>query len=183
MYARSTALYSFSFAPNYRSKTIYPSGADFLDYLETVAERAGISSNIQLNSEVTMVRWQNDSAEWELSVRHKVAESAGTTDYTVQEEVIRAKIVISAVGILSEPNKPIADLGAFNGQVIHSARWPADTDLTGQDIVIVGSGCSAAQIIHALLQTPVKSLTQIMRTAPWVVPRLEEPGGKEAYAK
>ncbi|KAL2788248.1 hypothetical protein BJX66DRAFT_327241 [Aspergillus keveii] len=135
------------------SKTIYSSGSDFLDYLGTAVERAGITSNIRLNSEVTM------------------------------EEVIQAKIVISAVGILSEPNKPIADLGASNGQVIHSARWPADTDLTGQDVVVVGSGCSAAQIVPALLQTPVKSLTQIMRTPPWVVPRLEEPGGKEAYAK
>jgi cation diffusion facilitator CzcD-associated flavoprotein CzcO len=112
-----------------------------------------------------------------------VVESARAAEYTVQEEVVRAKIVISAVGILSEPNKPIADLGAFNGQVIHSARWPAHTDLTGQDIVVVGSGCSAAQIVPALLQTHVKSLTQIMPTPPWVVPRLEEPGGKEAYAK
>jgi cation diffusion facilitator CzcD-associated flavoprotein CzcO len=51
--------------------------------------------------------------------------------------------------------------------------------------VVVGSGCSAAQIVPSLLKEPyhVKSLTQIMRSPPWVMPRLDEPFGKEKYAR
>ncbi|KAL4943059.1 hypothetical protein BDV06DRAFT_235010 [Aspergillus oleicola] len=176
---QGTALYSFSFAPNYQSKTIYPSGADFVDYLATVVQRAGISDKFQLASEVETVKWVEELSEWALHISH-----SATKDDTARTEIIRAKVVISAVGILKEPNQPIQGLDAFSGQVIHSARWPADANLDGKRIVVVGAGCSAVQIVPTLLQSSaIKSITQIMRTPPWVVPRLEEPGGQEAYAK
>jgi cation diffusion facilitator CzcD-associated flavoprotein CzcO len=101
---------------------------------------------------------------------------------------VRAKIVISCVGILVEPNpwpSYIPGRGSFKGEVIHSARWREDVDFEGKDVVVVGSGCSAAQIVPSLLKEPyhVKSLTQIMRSPPWVMSRLDEPFGKEKYAR
>ncbi|KAL4886224.1 hypothetical protein BJY04DRAFT_229345 [Aspergillus karnatakaensis] len=163
---QGTALYSFSFAPNYQSKTIYPSGADFVEYLVTVVQRAGISDKFQLASEVRTVKWVADASEWELHISHST-----TKDVAARTEIIRAEVVISAIGILKEP-------------IIHSARWPADVNLGGKRIVVVGSGCSAAQIVPTILQnSAIESVTQIMRTPPWVIPRLEEPGGQEVYAK
>jgi cation diffusion facilitator CzcD-associated flavoprotein CzcO len=52
-------------------------------------------------------------------------------------------------------------------------------------VVVLGSGCSAAQIMPSLLKEPynVKSLTQIGRSALWVMSRLSEPFGKAKYAK
>jgi cation diffusion facilitator CzcD-associated flavoprotein CzcO len=190
---RPTFFYSFSFAPNYLSKTIFPSGRDYVEYLYSVVERAGIADKIQLNAEVTSVEWVEQDSEWELQISH-LAPGTDHLDMRKKEksdcvervEIVRAKVVISAVGILVEPNDwPAGVKGrdAFSGQVLHSARWPAQTNLDGKDVVLVGSGCSAAQIAPALLQTNIKSLTQIIRTPPWLVPRVEEPGGKEAYAK
>jgi cation diffusion facilitator CzcD-associated flavoprotein CzcO len=95
---------------------------------------------------------------------------------------------VSCTGILVEPNPwpsslPSPDL--FEGEVIHTARWRDDVDLNGKDIVVIGAGASAAQVVPSLLNEPyhIKSLTQIMRAAPWVMPRLEEPFGKAKYAK
>lgn len=181
---RPTLFYSFSFAPNYQSKTIFPTGADYLDYLETVVDRAGIADRIQLNSEVTLVKWIEEDSEWELRLRHTLCEPNNLR--VLRDETVRAKIVISAVGILTEPNTTVLEGDEqvpFSGQLIHSAHWPSQTDLTGRDVIVVGSGCSAAQLVPALLQTPLRSLTQIMRSAPWVVPRMQEPGGKDLYAR
>ncbi|RAQ47304.1 dimethylaniline monooxygenase [Aspergillus flavus] len=177
--------YSFSFAPNYLSKTIFPSGRDYIDYLYNVVERAGIADKIQLNTEVISLEWIEKDAEWELYISQVYGQdSRGKKTEAV--EIVRAKVVISAVGVLVEPTEwpsSVASRDTYNGQLLHSARWPDKISLDGQDVVLVGSGCSAAQIAPALLQTKVKSLTQIMRTAPWLVPRVEEPGGRDAYAK
>ena len=185
MYGRPALFYSFSFAPNYLSKTIFPSGRDYVDYLYNVVECAGIADKIQLNTEVMSLEWIEKDAEWELHVSQVYGQDPRGKE-TKAVETVRAKVVISAVGVLVEPSEwpsGVASRDAYNGQLLHSARWPDKINLDGQDVVLVGSGCSAAQIAPALLQTKVKSLTQIMRTPPWLVPRVEEPGGRDAYSK
>ena len=111
----------------------------------------------------------------------------GKESVCLRQEVARAKIVLSCIGILVEPNpwpNSIPGIDTFQGHVIHSARWRG-TNVDGKDVVVIGTGSSAAQIVPCLLQPPynVKSVTQLMRTPPWVMPRLQEPGGKETYAK
>lgn len=185
MQDRPAFFYSFSFAPNYLSKTIFPSGRDYIDYLYNVVKRAGIADKIQLNTEVISLEWIEKDAEWEQYISQVYGQdSRGKKTEAV--EIVRAKVVISAVGVLAESSEwpsSVASRDTYNGQLLHSARWPDKISLDGQDVVLVGSGCSAAQIAPALLQTKVKSLTQIMRTAPWLVLRVEEPGGRDAYAK
>ena len=191
---RPTALYSFSFAPYYTSTQIYPSGQDYVKYLYNIAERHRILDKIQLNTDVTEIRYVEEESEWEVKLSYllpgmgdlsaRERQKRGLVSF--KEESIRAKIVISCVGVLVEPNAwpssvPGADV--FQGDIIHSARWQSDTDLKGKDVIVIGSGCSAAQIIPSLLQTEVKTVTQVMRTAPWVSPRIDEPFGKEAYAR
>ncbi|UDD61923.1 hypothetical protein AFCA_009261 [Aspergillus flavus] len=160
-------------------------GRDYIDYLYNVVERAGIADKIQLNTEVISLEWIEKDAEWEQYISQVYGQdSRGKKTEAV--EIVRAKVVISAVGVLAESSEwpsSVASRDTYNGQLLHSARWPDKISLDGQDVVLVGSGCSAAQIAPALLQTKVKSLTQIKRTALWLVPRVEEPGGRDAYAK
>ncbi|KAF7587639.1 hypothetical protein BBP40_006923 [Aspergillus hancockii] len=67
--------------------------------------------------------------------------------------------------------------------LIHSARWPADTDLSGQDVVAVGSGCIAAQIVPALLQTPVNVSNPDYANSPMGCSATRRTRWKEAHAK
>lgn len=150
---------------------------------------------------MSKLRFVEQDSEWEITLSHLVIgtgdwseadrqarmKSFGARSVHVDEEVIRAKVVISCVGILVEPNPWPAGIrgrDTFKGEVIHSARWRDDIDFSGKDVVVIGSGCSAAQIVPSLLNAPynIKSLTQIMRSAPWVMPRLQEPFGKVKYA-
>ena len=186
--------YSLSIAPNYTSKTVFPSGAEYLDYLHGVVKRFDIADHIDLNVEVEGAQWIESEQEWELEVRRVVSD--GSEARWVQDEhelpraekraKIRAKVVVSAVGILTRPShwpERVSDREAYTGKVLQPVQWPEEIELSGKDIVLVGSGCTAAQIAPALLETDIKSLTHIMRTAPWILPRTEEPGGRKAYAK
>ena len=139
------------------------------------------------------MNWIEADQEWEVVLQHLAGERSSSKgppfdqdEYQAGKIVIRAKVVVSGAGVLVEPNewpKDVSGKDSFTGKVIHSARWPEDLDLDNKDVVVAGSGCSAAQIVPALLQTKIKSLTQVIRTPPWIVSRVEEPGSKETYAK
>ncbi|KAI4269083.1 MAG: hypothetical protein L6R38_007605 [Xanthoria sp. 2 TBL-2021] len=199
---RPAALYSFSFAPFYTSKTLYPSGSDFVKYLLDVAAKYQLVDKIQLNTDVTELRWLDAEAVWEVTLTHLVPgtgdlsaadrkariDKEGERSVYVKRERVRAKVVVSCVGILVEPNDWPVDIpgrDVFQGDIFHSARWREDVDFKDKDVVVVGTGCSAAQVVPSLFEEPYKarSVTQLMRTPPWVMPRLEEPFGKENYAQ
>jgi cation diffusion facilitator CzcD-associated flavoprotein CzcO len=120
--------------------------------------------------------------------RSKYVEKNGAGSVYLSQEKVKAKVVVSCVGGLVEPKawpENIPGNEEFNGKIFHSARWNEDLDLTGKDVVVVGTGCSAAQVVPTILKEPyrVKSVTQLMRSPPYCVPKVEEPGGKEWYAK
>lgn len=93
--------------------------------------------------------------------------SDGPLSVYVTEEKIRAKVLISCVGGLVEPriwpeNVPGQD--TFKGEMFHSARWRYDIDLKDKDVVVVGTGCSAAQFVPRLTKDyGAKSVTQLSK--------------------
>ncbi|BDD63132.1 hypothetical protein MAP00_008070 [Monascus purpureus] len=82
----------------------------------------------------------------------------------------------SAIGVLLEPRPcDIPGASSFKGAIFHSAKWNHDVDLTGKNVVVIGNGCTAAQIVAAIVNK-VKSVTQVIRTQHWT-----EFGGPEGY--
>ena len=138
--------------------------------------------------EVTLAHMVPGTGDWSEKERQKHIASHGEQSVYLKYEKIRAKIIASAAGGLVEPKgwpDTIPGSQTFKGDIFHSARWNYNVDLNGKDIIVVGTGCSAAQFVPKLTQAPynVKSVTQIMRSPPWVVPRLGPPGGQEKFEK
>jgi cation diffusion facilitator CzcD-associated flavoprotein CzcO len=192
--------YSFSWEPFYTAPELHPSGQRVVKYLHKVAAKYGMQDKIQLNTDVTDCAWSEEEQLWTATLSHMapgmgdmgakdrfayIAKHGEGAVY-LKQEMIKAKIIISCVGGLVEPKSfPENILGSqdFKGDIFHAARWNTDVDLTGKDVVIVGTGCSAAQVVPTILKEPydVKSVTQLMKSPPWVVPKPEELGGKEWY--
>jgi lysine/ornithine N-monooxygenase len=109
-----------------------------------------------------------------------------------------ARILVCGTGALSIPREPdTPGWQSFKGPLFHSAEWRSDVDCTGKDVVVIGNGCSATQIIP-VLAPHTKSLTQIVRLAPgdgfacadalmqvrtrhWIVPQLKSPFDNAAW--
>ena len=199
---RPAIFYSFSFAPNPKWTTFHPAGAEIIKYLHNVCQKYEIVDKIQLHTDVSEARWLAREELWEVTLTHMVP---GTGDWSdkdrqkhialhgeqsvyLKQEKVRAKIIASAAGGLVEPRgwpDVIPGIDKFEGEVFHSARWKSDIDLNGKDVIVVGTGCSAAQFVPQLTKEPynAKSVTQLMRSPPWVVPRLQPLFGKTRWEK
>lgn len=149
------------------------------------------------------LRWLPEEKQWEATLRYmapgtgdlskidreKMIQEKGEGAVYLGSEKIRAKVAISCVGGLVEPRDWPEDVKGwekFQGKLMHTARWKeSQQDFTGQDVVVVGTGCSAAQTVPRLVHPPynARNVTQIMRTAPWVLAKVPEPFGRKWYAE
>src|SRR4051794_11389734 len=153
-------LYSFSFAPNPDWPRSYSEQPEIQAYLQGVAERFDVRRHVLFGAEVQSARWDDTDARWH------VRTAAGD---------LRARILVSAAGALADPTYPdIPGLDSFDGTVMHSARWDAGHDLTGERVAVIGTGASAIQIVPAI-QPRVDSIAVYQRTPPWIVPRTDHP--------
>jgi cation diffusion facilitator CzcD-associated flavoprotein CzcO len=147
-------LYEFSFAPNPRWSRRYAPQAEIQAYLEDVARRHGVLDRIRTGTEVRGARW--DGAKWQLDT------SAGPHE---------ADVLLTACGQLSVPSVPrLPGLDTFDGPAFHTARWRHDVDLSGQRVAVVGTGCSAIQVVPAI-QPIVEHIDVYQRSPGWTIPK------------
>ncbi len=145
-------LYSYSFAPRPWS-THFGKRDEVLTYLREVADDHDLRKVIRFGTEVASAVWDDARQRWTVT----------TTD----GETLEANAVITAVGQLNRPKIPdLAGLADFAGPIFHSARWPADLDVTGKRVVIIGTGASAMQIVPAIAGT-AERVTVFQRSAQW----------------
>ena len=71
-----------------------------------------------------------------------------------REEIFRGRFFINCTGFLHKPKKPkFKNQEKFRGRIFHSAEWEWDFDFSGKKVAVVGSGCSAIQIVPELAKS------------------------------
>jgi len=149
-------LYEFSFAPNPRWTRRYAPQAEIQRYLEDVARDNGVLDRIRTSTEVQRARWDGERAKWLLDT------SAGPHE---------ADVLITACGQLSVPSVPaLPGLESFAGPTFHTAQWRHDVDLAGKRVAVVGTGCSAIQVVPAI--QPIAGRVDVYQRSPgWTMPK------------
>jgi cation diffusion facilitator CzcD-associated flavoprotein CzcO len=151
-------LYEFSFEPNPRWSRRYAPQAEIQAYVEDVARRHGVLDRIRTGTEVTSARWDEERNTWVLET------TAGTheTDF-----------LLTACGQLSVPAvPPIPGLDSFEGPAFHTAQWRHDVDLAGKRVAVVGTGCSAIQVVPAI--QPIAGQIDVYQRSPgWTFPKMD----------
>jgi cation diffusion facilitator CzcD-associated flavoprotein CzcO len=151
-------LYEFSFAPNPRWSRRYAPQAEIQAYLEDVARREGVLDRIRTGTEVTNARWDGERRRWLLTT------TAGDHE---------ADVLVTACGQLSVPKvPPLRGLEDFEGPAFHTARWDHDVDLAGKRVGVIGTGCSAIQVVPAI-QPVVERVDVYQRSPGWTLPKMD----------
>ena len=151
-------LYEFSFAPNPRWSRRYAPQREIQEYLEQVVRAHGLEERIKTGTEVQQARWDAPRERWILRT------SAG---------VHEADILLTACGQLSVPSVPsISGLDQFQGPAFHTARWEHDVELSGRRVAVLGTGCSAIQVVPAI-QPLVGQVDIYQRSPGWTIPRMD----------
>lgn len=149
-------LYSLSFAPNPNWTRAFSPQAEIRDYLRRVAADHDLVPHIRFGCNLLEAVWDDVDQRW------RIETSTGR---------LTADVLIDATGPIADPSIPgLPGLDGFTGTAFHSARWNHDLDLTGRNVVVVGTGASSIQFVPEI-QPLVGRLTVIQRSAPWILPR------------
>ncbi|GJG98640.1 NAD(P)/FAD-dependent oxidoreductase [Cupriavidus pauculus] len=159
-------IYSYSFAKTDWTR-YFALREEIQAYFVEVSHRFGVRPHIRFETKVDSAVYNEKGMDWTV----RVSDADGNPD------VLRANVVISAVGLLNVPKMPdIAGLDTFEGPCFHSARWPKGLDVRGKRVAVIGNGASAMQIVPAIAPQ-VAQVTVFQRSKQWAAPfeRFQKP--------
>lgn len=152
-------IYSYSFAKGDWSR-YFALRDEIQSYFTGVADQFNLRRNIRFNTRVESAIYNEVTMDWTV----RVADASGNS------QVLRANIVISAVGLLNVPKMPdIKGLETFAGPCFHTSRWPDGVNVAGKRVAVIGNGASAMQVVPAIA-AKVASLTVFQRSKQWAAP-------------
>ncbi len=153
-------LYSYIFAPRNQWSGHYSGQAELFAYFIGVVRDFNLRQSMRLNTAVEQAVYDESENCWTVTFKDAAGGIASE----------RFDSIISACGQLNSPSMPdIPGIGAFEGIAFHSARWEHQHDLHGKRVAVIGTGCSAAQFVPAIVDQPAR-LHIFQRSASWLLP-------------
>ena len=153
----SMKLMAFSDFPVHEGRKFYSRG-EYLDYLSAYADRYGLREFIRFGSEVTNVERIAD--RWVVSVCRDGVDVA---------EPFEAVAVCS--GPFKTPNRTIAGLENFAGEIVHSSEYRNSERFRGKRVLIVGLAESGADIVRQISDV-ASACTLSIRSYSYLLPRV-----------
>jgi cation diffusion facilitator CzcD-associated flavoprotein CzcO len=136
-----------------RGTGMFPSRDQMIGYLERYAAR----ERLDIRCGVTVHRIDRDEGGWVLRT------STGN---------VRADEVIVAAGYAHTPFVPAwPGRDRFRGTLIHAADYRNADGFRGRDVLVVGSGCTGAEIAHELAANGAARVRLAVRTPPNIILR------------
>ncbi len=153
-------VYQFSFDRDLYTRTDwrtkFVTQPEILEYLNGVVDRYDLRKDIRLETGMTSASYDESAGTW------TVETDTGAT--------ITCRFLVTGLGLLSAINKPdFPGAENFKGQIVHTGAWPADLDLTGKRVGVIGNGSTGGQITTAAAKVAAH-LTSFQRTPQYSVP-------------
>ncbi|OQU98935.1 hypothetical protein CLAIMM_04644 [Cladophialophora immunda] len=154
-------IYTYSWDQNPEWDSYFAYAGPILQYFRTFVEKHNLKGYMALNSEVKSATWNAKDGTYTIRVRNPE---------TGEERTEWAHALVNATGNLNKWKRPkIEGLHAFQGPLMHSARWDESVDFSNKVVGIIGTGSTAIQIVP-VLQKVAKQLKLIMRSPTWISP-------------
>lgn len=155
--------YSFHEEMNSNWSSPQPPQYEIEEYILSVVEKYKLRKHARFSTIISQCKWDDVSQTWEISA---------TNLKTGQKVVHYSQYILNCIGGLALVNHFNAPgLSDFKGEYMHTAIWNSDVSLKDKDVVVVGNGCSATQLIPYLARDyDVKSVTQVVRSKHYIMP-------------
>jgi monooxygenase len=152
---------SYPFRPWTRARAI-AGGDEILRYVRETAAAYGIDRRIRYHCRVVRADWSSQEARWRVTVEH--ASSGMRTTLTCGFLYLCSGYYRYDQGYT--PTWPGRD--DFAGVVVHPQHWPADLDVTGKRVVVIGSGATAVTLVPALAEAAAR-VTMLQRSPSYIL--------------
>ncbi len=150
-------LYCYSFAPNPDWSHVYARQSEIKEYLENIVNDYELMPYVNFSVKVTDLILDEASGLWEV--------------HFANNDIIQAHHIIHGGGGLHQPFIPdFNGLTKFDGEVMHTAQWRNEVELSDKNVVVIGSAASAIQVIPEIAKI-AKRLNVFQRTPNYIIPR------------
>jgi monooxygenase len=150
----------FPFRPWTEAKAI-ADGGSILRYVQATAAEFGIDRHIRFGRTVVTAAWSSSQQRWSVEVR--------TTDGDTEHWTCSFLYLCCGYYRYDHGYTPdIPGLTTFAGPTVHPQSWPADLDVAGKRVVVVGSGATAVTLVPALAERGAQ-VTMLQRSPTWMV--------------
>jgi len=151
----------FPFRPWTGSESIV-GGERILRYLRETAAAYDVDRHITYHSRVVAAEWSSGDARWTVTVEQ--TQTGERSQRTCGFLYLCSGYYRYDQGY----TPPWAGLDDFAGRLVHPQQWPDDLDLTGQRVVVIGSGATAVTLVPALAQTAAR-VTMLQRSPSFIL--------------
>ena len=137
-------LYTFGYRFKPWTSAPIATAAEILNYMGEVIDENDLGRHIRYRHEITSARWSSSENLWTLE--------ATRTD-TGERLRFTANFLWMCQGYYRHSRGYTPEwvgMADYKGQIIHPQNWPEDLDYAGKNIVVIGSGATAATLIPAI---------------------------------
>ncbi len=137
-------------------------GQEILRYLRETAAAYGVDRQISYHCRVVGADWSGQDARWTVAVED--TQTGARTQRTCGFLYLCSGYYRYDQGYT--PDWPGRE--SFGGIVVHPQHWPEDLDVTGQRVIVIGSGATAVTMIPALARQAAK-VTMLQRSPSYIM--------------
>ena len=150
-------LYTFGY--RFKPWTTAPiaTAAEILKYMGEVIDENDLGPHIRYRHRIDAAAWSSETNLWTIDA---------TNTATGEPVRITTDFLWMCQGYYrhSEGYTPQWDgIETFKGTIVHPQTWPTDLDYTGKNVVVIGSGATAATLIPAMAED-VGHVTMLQRS-------------------
>jgi cation diffusion facilitator CzcD-associated flavoprotein CzcO len=136
---------------------------EILKYLDEALDEQDIRRHIRFQQAVKQATWSSRSKKWFLDVTCN--ETGNLIQYSCNFLWMCQGYYRHTEGFT--PDFP--DMDKFSGDIIHPQTWPEDLDYAGKNVVVIGSGATAATLIPAMAKE-CAHITMLQRSPTYFIP-------------
>lgn len=150
-------LYTFGYSFRPWTEAPIATGERIRAYLDAVIEENRLDRRIRYRHRVLTADWDGERKRWSLTVRRE------DTGETLRFET---GFLWMCQGYYRHeqgytPEWPGMD--SFEGRIVHPQTWPRDLDYSGKNVLVIGSGATAATLVPAM-GDKVAHITMLQRS-------------------
>ena len=153
--------YGYEFRP-WTDTKVLASGDAIRDYLAETVRETGVDRHIRYGLKIIAADWSSARQQWTVTALDEA--SGASTQLHCGQLVLGTGYYNHDDGFAPE----FPGLERYTGQVIHPQHWPEGAELTGQNVVIVGSGATAMTLVPALAKTAAH-VTMLQRSPTYIL--------------
>ena len=136
---------------------------EILTYMGEVIEENDLAKHIRYNNKITNASWCSEDNRWTIEATD--SESGETKRFTANFLWMCQGYYRHSEGYT--PEWPGTE--DYKGQIIHPQTWPQDLDYAGKNVLVIGSGATAATLVPAIANE-CAHVTLLQRSPTYFIP-------------